>query len=190
MVKKRHQKNLTIILVIIFTLSYIRSAHADLAFPAISHQFAVSMVIPAYYSIVLAVLILFIEGYFIKEFLLKSWIYGFGVSFLINLFSSILGIFITSFLEVMTRGICKGIFGYNNMRLGTYIGMIPGYGLTVLVEWLMLLCWVKCLCKNKFEPKNLFILSSKMNFFSYLILLAGIFIADVMTKGQNFRVSS
>ena len=148
----------------------------------------VSLVVPYYYSVLLAIAVLFTEGFFIKKYFQKNWVYGFGVSFLINLISSVLGFLILAFLEYPTRAICMGIFGYENMRLGTYLGMIPGYFVTVVVEWLFLLCWARLFCKDKFEPKKLINLTIIVNFFSYLVLLGGVFIADIMTHGQNFFI--
>ncbi len=179
-------KFIKIILPVLFLGFFCKETQADLVFPAITHQFAASLVIPSYYSILLAVFVLLIEAYFIKKFFSRTFFYGFGLSFLINLFSSILGFVIVSCLESWARDISIGIFSYDNMRLGTYLGMIPGYGITVLVEWLMLLAWVKLFCRNKFEPKNLFKLSLIMNFCSYLVLLFGILMADIITHGRNF----
>lgn len=174
---------------VLFVVFLCEKAQADIVFPAIAHQFAVSLVIPSYYSILLAVAVLIIEGFFIKRFFIKNWFYSLGLAFLINFASSILGVFIVSFLEFFTRSICMGIFGYANMRIGTYLGMMPGYVITVLVEWLLLLNWTLLRCKNRFESKNLFKLSLMMNFSSYLILLLGIFLADILTHGKNFITS-
>ncbi len=174
-------------LLVLFFILICQKAQADIVFPAIAHQFMVSLVIPSYYSVLLAIFVLLIEAFFIKRFFQKNWIYGFGWAFLINLISSIAGIFIVTFLEGMTRDICMGVFGYHNMRLGTYLGMIPGYFITVLMEWLLLLLLTKLFSKNKYEPRNLFNLSLMMNICSYLLLLAGIFLADIMTNGQNFK---
>lgn len=182
-------KFIKIILPVLFLGFFCKETQADVVFPAIAHQFAASLVIPSYYSILLAIFVLLIEVYFIKKFFLITFLYGFGLSFLINLFSSILGLVIVTFLESLTREICMGIFSYSNMRLGTYLGMIPGYGITVLIEWLMLLTWAKLFCRNKFEPKNLFKLSLIMNFCSYLVLLFGILMADIITHGRSFHAS-
>ena len=180
-------KFLKIGLSILFLDFICHSAQADIVLPAIAKQFAVSSVVPSYYSILLAICVLLIEAYFIKKLFEKNFLYGFGLSFFINLFSSILGIFITDILAFLTRKICMDIFGYSNMRVGTYLGMIPGYGITVLVEWFMLLAWAKLFCSDKFKPKNLFKLSLIMNFCSYLVLVLGILIADLITHGQNFQ---
>ena len=181
------KKNNKILLLLLLSSLVCQKSQADIVFPAIAHQFMVSLVFPSYYSVLLAVLVLLIEGFFIKKYFGKNWIYGLGLSFLINLISSVFGVFVVTFLEFPTRAMCMGIFGYQNMRLGTYLGMFPGYFLTVLVEWLLLLCWAKLFSKDKFEPKNLLNLSVMMNFFSYLVLFFGVFIADIVTHGQNFK---
>lgn len=174
-------------LLVLFFILICQKAQANIVFPAIAHQFMVSLVIPSYYSVLLAVLVLLVEAYFIKKFFQKNWIFALGWSFLINFISSIAGVFIVTFLEYPTRALCMGIFGYSNMRLGTYLGMVPGYFITVLIEWLLLLLLTKLFFKNKYEPMNLFNLSLIMNICSYLLLLAGIFLADIMTNGQNFK---
>ena len=72
------------------------------------------------------------------------------------------------------------------MRLGTYLGLIPGYVSTVLLEGLLLF-----LITLVIKRKPLMTISMKtsaiMNFFSYMIILFGILIVDFMTKGANFE---
>ena len=164
-----------------------QQAWADIVFPAIAHQFMVSLVVPGYYSVALAISVVFTEAFFIKRFFQRGWVYGLTLSFLINLVSSIAGVFIVSFLEAMTRNVCRGIFGYSNMRLGTYLGMIPGYFITVVLEGGLLLIWAKLVYKNKFTAKGLVSLSSAMNLCSYLILALGILLANIATHGKNFK---
>jgi hypothetical protein len=178
-----------ILLSVLFLGLLCGKAQSNVVFGNALHEFSVSLIAPLYYLILLAIFVLFAEGYFIKKFFFKKILYGFGLAFLINFFSSILGVFIVNFLNFLTRHICGLFFGYSTMKLGTYIVMIPGYVITVLAEWLLLLVWAKLFCKNKFEPKNLFKLSLIMNFCSYLVLLLGIFLVDIITHGQNFEAS-
>jgi hypothetical protein len=174
-------------LLLLFFIFLSEEAHADIVFPAIAYQFMVSFIVPSYYSVLLAVLVLLVEAFFMKKFLSRTGAESLGLSFLINLFSSILGFFIVTFLEPFTREIVMGIYGYSNMRMGIYFGMLPGYVITVLVEWLFLLGWVKWVYRVKYEAKDLIKLSLIMNFFSYVILLGGVFFAAMITQGQNFQ---
>jgi len=159
-------------------LFFSKTAHADMVFPAIAHQFMIISVIPSYWPIVMAALILIVEAFFIKKLLSISFILSLINSFAINLISSIAGIFITNVFS-------SGIFAYDNMRAGTYLGLIPGYILTVLLE-AALLFLITLLIKQKLKVDSLIKTTMTMNFFSYLIILLGMIIADIITKGANF----
>ena len=161
------------------------NAYADIVLPAIANQFAVSFALNGEgwgCSIIIGILILIVEAFFIKKLLFLSFSSAFGYSFAINLASSFVGILITSFAF---SG--KNIFAYGNMRFGTYLGMIPGYVFTVLIEGLLLiLC--SALLKRSNKVSECFKTSVIMNFCSYLILLVSLIVADFLTKGQNFHV--
>ena len=167
-------------------LIFVKSSYADLVFPAIAHQFMISLVVPSYYSVIIAVLILLVESFFIQKILVINYIISFIISFIINLISSIAGVFIVTLLEGWTRDICMGLFGYSNMRLGTYLGMIPGYILTVLLEGVLLFL-IALIIRNKQKIISCMKTSAIMNCCSYLIILIGVIIADIMTKGANFK---
>ena len=163
-----------------------KEAQANLVFPAIAHQFMVSLVVPSYYSVVLAILVLFVEALFIRKFFQRGWIYSFGLSFFVNLTSSIVGVFVVTYLEGMTREVCRGTFGYSNMRLGTYLGMIPGYFITVVLEGMLLLGSSKLFGIN-LNTRGIGKLSFMMNLCSYTVLFLGILFADLLTGGQSFK---
>lgn len=183
------KSGISILLTTGFVCLLCESAQADLVFPAIVNQFMISGVVPSCYSVILAILVLLIESYFLNKFWNKNWFVSFVLAFMINLLSSIAGIFILMryWFLFIPREITSGIFEYTNMRLGTYLGMIPGYFLTVLVEWILLMLLAKIFFRGKSGLKPLLKLSATMNAFSYLILLLGIAIADILTKGQNFK---
>ena len=181
------RKTLRALVLVSLLVSICRQAEANLVFPAIAHQFMVSAVVPGYYSVVLAILIVFAEAFFIKRFFQRGWVYGLILSFLINLFSSIAGVFIVTSLEGMTRNISMGIFGYADMRLGTYLGMIPGYLITVVLEGFCLLGWTILVRRELLATRRLVNLPFLMNLVSYLILSLGILAADIATNGQNFK---
>lgn len=157
-------------------------AYANLVFPAIAQQFMVSGIIPAYWSIVMAALILIIETVFIKKLLLLNLFFSFLTSFAVNLLSSVCGIIIVSMLPIHLKG---NILSYGNMRLGTYIGLLPGYILTVCLEGLLLIVLSKIVLK-KVKKTTCMRTSMIMNLLSYAVLLMGIFTADILTHGQNF----
>ncbi|MFA5200469.1 MAG: hypothetical protein WC442_06180 [Candidatus Omnitrophota bacterium] len=167
-------------------LFFTESLYADIVFPAIAHQFMVSLVVPSYYSIVLAVLIILVETFFIQRLFTLNFIISVILSFIINLISSVAGVFTVIFLEVWTRDICMGIFGYSNMRLGTYLGMIPGYVLTVLLEGILLFL-ITPIIRKKLQIMDCIKTSALMNVCSYLIILIGVALADIITKGANFK---
>lgn len=171
--------NIILITILIILLSSVCNAYANIVFPAIAHQFMVSIVVPSYWSMILAILILIIESLFISKLFRLNFIFSFILSFFINLISSVSGVFITNFFS-------DGIFAYKNMKLGTYLGMIPGYVLTVILEGLLLFL-ISLLIKIKIRLFNCIKTSIIMNLFSYLILLAGILIADFATKGKVFN---
>jgi hypothetical protein len=102
---------------------------------------------------------------------------------MLNLISSVAGVIITA----IHFGHGGNIFAYGNMKFGTYLGMIPGYIVTVLLEGLFLVLCVFLLKREK-RALDCFKTSALMNFCSYLILLAGILIADIVTKGKNFNI--
>jgi len=179
-------KRIKMLMIVFSLLFFSTKAYADIVFPAIAHQFMVGMVVPSYYSVIMAVLILLIETFFIQKLFAINYIISFIVSFIVNLISSILGVFIVGFLELGTRYICMGLFGYSNMRLGTYLGMIPGYLLTVLCE-AALLFQIALMIKKKVKTTECIKTSAIMNFLSYLIILIGVIIADIVTKGANFK---
>ena len=79
-----------------------------------------------------------------------------------------------------------GVFSYGNMRLGTYLGLIPGYILTVLLEGVVLFLIARVI-KRKVKIIDCAKTSMFMNFFSYLVILAGIFIVDFFTGGKYFQ---
>jgi len=172
--------SIIILAVVSFLLFKATNVYADIVFPAIANQFAVSFVVGSYWSVVMALLIVLIEAIFIKQLLSLNYLIAFIYSFIINLISSAVGILITS---IPYYG--ENIFAYDNMRFGTYLGLIPGYILTVLLEGLLLILCV-LLLKRKKKALDCFKTSALMNFCSYLILLIGIIIADVVTKGNNF----
>lgn len=175
------------LVVFIYFCLFCTSAEADIVFPAIAHQFIISMVVPFYYSVFLALAVLIIEGYYIKKFLGRGWFLSFIFAFVINAISSFAGVFIVTHFEFITRKIVGGFFGYQNMRWGTYIGMFPGYFLTVVIEWIVLVFITKLFSQSKMEWRGLLRLSTGMNVYSYLILLLGIIIVDILTKGENFK---
>ena len=155
--------------------------HANIVFPAISHQFMISSIVQSYHSILMAVMILLIETYFIQELFSCKFIAGFALSFLINLASSLAGIFL---LALPFAG--ANVLAYGNMRYGTYLGLIPGYIFTVIIE-ILLLVFIAFAIKQKNKGREIIKLSVIMNFFSYIIIIAGIAIADYLTKGEIFK---
>jgi hypothetical protein len=180
-------KHLLVLFITIVMLLFIgKNSYADIVFPAIAHQFMVSLVVPSYYSVIMAVLVLLVETLFIQKLFTVNYIFSFVISFMINLISSIVGVFVVSLFEPAMRVIGIGIFGYSNMRLGTYLGMIPGYILTVLLEGVLLFL-IALVIRKKSEIISCLKVSTIMNFCSYLIILIGIIIADFMTKGANFK---
>jgi len=169
--------------ILILVLFYTNNVYADLVFPAIANQFMVAFVVGFYWSILIAVTILIVEACFIKKLLSVKLFQAFWYSFLVNLGSCIVGIIIVTI--PFSGG--RNIFSYGNMRLGTYLGLIPGYILTVLIEGLLLIACAKTQ-KLNLKKVDCFRTSAVMNFFSYLILLVCIMIADSLTKGQNFHI--
>lgn len=178
-------KRASIIIAAILSLLLFKSAnvYADIVFPAIANQFAIAFVVGFYWSVVMALLILFIETVFIKNLLSLNYFTAFIFSFIINLISSVAGVVITA----IPFGHGGNIFAYGNMKFGTYLGLIPGYILTVLLEGLVLVICVLLLKREK-RALDCFKTSAWMNFCSYLVLLVGIIIADVLTKGNNFNI--
>ena len=177
-------------------LFFVKNSYADMVLPAILHQFMISMIVPFYYSVILAVLIVSVETFFLQRLFttkksLFNFILNFVLSFIINLLSSILGALILVLLNEHRGDIFSGVFGYADMRLGTYLGMIPGYALTVLIEGILLFL-IAQIINLIIERKLKFISCMKtsiiMNCCSYLILLIGVIIVDIMTKGSNFYV--
>ena len=156
-------------------------AHANIVFPAISHQFMISTVVQSYHSVLMAIMILLVETYFIQELFSCKFIAGFALSFLINLASSLAGIFL---LALPFAG--ANVLAYGNMRMGTYLGLVPGYIFTVMIEILLLFIIAKAI-KQKIKGRELVKTAVIMNFFSYVIIVAGIAIADYLTKGEIFK---
>jgi len=175
-----------LLITVVMVLFCVRDSYANLVFPAVAHQFMVSLVIPSYWSIVMALLILIVETFFIKKLFTVNYIISFIFSFIINAISSIAGAFIVTFFEFPARKISGGIFAYANMRLGTYVGMVPGYILTVLLEGVLLFL-IALIMKKKLKMSPCMKTSAIMNCFSYLIIIIGVIIADIMTKGANFK---
>ncbi|MDD5596107.1 MAG: hypothetical protein PHY94_07710 [Candidatus Omnitrophica bacterium] len=162
-------------------------AYANVVFPAIANQFMISTVVRSYYSVLMAILILFIEAIFIRKLFSINFIWSFIISFVINLLSSIAGMALTglTFGSGRLTGIA-GILGYKNMRLGTYLGLIPGYFLTVILEGCLLIL-VALVINSKVKRASIFKTSMTMNLFSYLVILVGIIIADIATGGKVFN---
>jgi hypothetical protein len=180
MMKRASTITLAVLSLLLFKTA---DVYADIVFPAIANQFAVAFVVGFYWSVVMALLILFIEAAFIKNLLSLNYFTALIFSFIINLISSVAGVIITA----IPFGHGGNIFAYGNMKFGTYLGLIPGYILTVLLEGsVLVLCAL--LLKRKKTALECFKTSALMNFCSYLVLLAGIIIADVMTKGNNFNI--
>lgn len=174
-------------LALLFSLFFIGEACANIVFPAISHQFMISMVVRSYYSVVMAVLILIVEAFFIRKLFAVNFIWSFLVSFAINLISSLIGIILTGVL--FGKGSLTGIFGvlgYRNMRLGTYLGLVPGYLLTVILEGLLLVL-IALLVRKKLGIRAIFKTSLVMNVYSYIIIALGVLIADIISKGAVFK---
>ena len=175
-----------ILFVLMALLFSTQMAYADIVLPAIANQFVVMFAFAGagwWCAIIVAFLILIVETFFIKKLLSLNSSSAFGYSFAINFVSSVAGLVIT--LIPFSSG--KNIFAYGDMRLGTYLGMIPGYVITVLIEWLLLI-WCSEALKRNNKKFDCFKTSGGMNFCSYLILLVSLIIADVLTKGQNFHV--
>lgn len=172
---------------LLFCLFLTEIAYANIVFPAIAHQFMVSMVVRSYYSVVMAVLILAIEAFFIRRLFLINFIWCLILAFTINLISSVFGVILTSvfFGRGDLVGI-SGILGYKDMRLGTYLGLIPGYVITFVLEGFLLALFA-LLIKRKLKLTSIFRASIVMNLFSYIVILLGVFIADIATRGQVFR---
>jgi hypothetical protein len=162
-------------------------AYANLVFPAIAHQFMVSAVVPSYYSVLIAVLILIVEAGFIRKLFAVNFFLALSISFVINLISSAVGIFLAAvfFGNGGLEGI-MGVLGYKSMRAGTYLGLIPGYVFTVLLEGVLLILMAK-LIKIKIGITSVFKVSAFMNSCSYGIILAGVIISDFLTKGKVFQ---
>ncbi|MDD5596135.1 MAG: hypothetical protein PHY94_07855, partial [Candidatus Omnitrophica bacterium] len=116
-----------------------------------------------------------------------NFIWSFIISFLLNFISSIAGVVLTSLVFGSSRlsGIA-GVLGYKNMRLGTYLGLIPGYILTVILEGCLLIL-IALMVDNKIKKAAIFKTSVLMNLFSYIIIFIGIIIADIATGGQVFK---
>ncbi len=165
------------LLLILFSASV---ARANIILPAVANQFAVSFVVSFYWSVLLALAILSIETLFIRNCLSIKIAASFFVSFLLNFASSVAGVFIMSMTFVIP------VFQYENMRLGTYLGMVPGYLLTVLLEGIILLLIVWIFRKKK-TAAGVMKVTAIMNFFSYLLILTGVLLADVLTGGKNFQ---
>lgn len=162
------------------------NAYANMTFPAIAHQFMVSNVVPFYYSVLIAILILAIETYFIKKLLSCRLIQGFTLSFVVNLASSIVGLLLSGIILAISP-LAARYLGYGNMRLGTYLGLMPGYILTIIIEGIFLLV-IAHLMHKEVPRKAVFRISVFMNLFSYFVLLAGILISDILTKGEIFGI--
>jgi hypothetical protein len=173
------------ILAISFSFIFCDKTHANIVFPAIAQQFMASVVIRSYWSVVLAALIVIIETIFLKRLLSLNSGFSFLASFAVNLISSVCGIIIVTVLPIYHKG---SILAYSNMRLGTYLGLLPGYLLTIVLEGLVLV-WIARLIAKKVNISRCMKMSAIMNLISYLILLVGIVIADVMTGGQNFKIN-
>jgi|GEM_PF-1866590 len=182
--KERNKRMIYFFTVVLILLLISTEAHADVIFPAIANQFMVSAVVPSYWSVVMAIVILSIETFFIKKLLSTGIVSSFAGSVLVNLASSVVGVFISAFAF---SAFASGIFAYKDMRLGTYLGMIPGYILTVLLEG-TLLFMIALMIKKKVKMIECIRTSALMNFFSYLIILTGVFIADVVTSGGIFKI--
>ncbi|MBF0387532.1 MAG: hypothetical protein HQL20_06715 [Candidatus Omnitrophica bacterium] len=123
----------------IFLLGVVNSTNvsADLVLPAIANQFAVSFAFIGagwWCSIIVGLLIVLVEAHFVKRLLTIKLPLAFVLSFMINFVTSVVGIMIAAFAF---SG--QNIFAYGDMRFGTYLGMIPGYVFTVLIEGLLLL---------------------------------------------------
>lgn len=169
-------------LLFLFNLSI---AYANIVFPAVANQFMSATVLGGpYLTVSVALLILLVETFFIKRLLCSNYLAAFCVSFAINFISSVAGIFGSVFISGYLEN--KNIFAYGNMRLGTYFGLIPGYVLTVLLEWVVLTMF-KMALKLKKTDLDCLKTSVIMNLYSYIVLFAGILIADILSSGQNFR---
>jgi len=166
---------------LLLTIFNVVDAHADVVFPAISKQFAVTLVLGNYWAFLMAVTILAIEAVFIKKLFSCHIVVAFIASFGINFISSFVGILLSIFSFSGNH-----IFAYGNKRLGAYLGMGPGYVMTVIIELIVLLIVMNAL-KQKIRFLACLKTSILMNFCSYALLLAGIFIADVLTHGDAFR---
>jgi len=170
----------------LITLLLYQYSYANLVFPAIADQFAVGTIVPFYYSIVLAVLILSIEAFFIKRLFLINNIRSFIISFIINFISSVAGtLWAALTFGAGQEGFLAILKGYEHTRIGTYLGLIPGYLFTFIFEGFLLILIGVCI-KNKIGLKRAFKTSVLMNLYSYVILLIGIFIADIISKGRVF----
>lgn len=181
------KKKTALLIIPLLFLFLLKSARANIVFPAIAHQFMVSVVVPSYYSVIMAVLILTIEAVFIGKLFSINFARSFVFSFIINLLSSAAGAVITSiFLGRGSLSGLAGVFAYRDMKLGTYLGLFPGYVLTVIFEWFLLLL-APVAAKSMLRRGLIFKTCVIMNLSSYIILILGIFLADVLTGGEVFK---
>ncbi|MCK9573048.1 MAG: hypothetical protein M0R20_01415 [Candidatus Omnitrophica bacterium] len=174
------------LIAILGVLFFIKNSYADMVFPLISHQFIVRLAVPPYYSIIMAALILLIEVFFIRNLFATSYIISFFFSFIVNLISSIAGVFIIFCLDLLVL-IGIELFSYFTMRLGIYLGIILGYVLTVLLEGVLLFP-IALVIKKRVKMSSCMKTSAIMNLCSYLIILIGVIITDIFTKGANFQI--
>lgn len=176
--KTSSKRFITCSLVSIFAYVLCKEAYANMIFPAVSRQFA-SYFVTGYYSIAIAIAILAIEARFLQKLLSFRYVWAFVLSFICNTISSFSGFYWSTIFPN------SSIFAYGNMRLGTYLGLIPGYALTVVVEGIFLTV-LFCLITEKTRPRTVFKTSMIMNLASYGILLIAILCADWLSHGKIF----
>jgi hypothetical protein len=176
------EKKTLIIVILLFLLGLSSEAYANIVFPAISHQFTITVIIGRSPSLFVAILILLVEAMFIKKLLSMAFLKAFALSFLVNLITSVIGFFLLSFAFSGSGH----IFTYGNMKLGTYLGLIPGYILTVLIEG-FLIKLLPLIRRKNIGFKSAFKTVAIMNAASYAIIFASVLIADLVTKGGCFK---
>lgn len=166
----------------LFMLIDIANAYADISLPVVVGKF---ITLPFesrgwLCSIIVVILIIAIETFFVRKLLSLSFLSGFRFTFIINFVSSLFGFIITSIPIYYTKHPPPY---HDNMEL-FIMGMVPGYLITVLLEGLILIA-----CSSGLQLRNrtfdCFKTSALMNFFSYLILLASVIIFDLLIQMHN-----
>lgn len=156
---------------VLFAL-FSRDAYANIVMPLVYYQFKFIDFLGRVWSVVIILLILTIETYFIRKLYQRNLLFCFVIACLANLLSCLFGIFVFSCAIQSFNRFSQGEFLFSTW--GIYVSFVPGYLLTVAIEWLILMLPLSFRINEKKKMGRSLKTSVFMNLYSYLLLVAAV----------------